>query len=236
MTRVFVDESGNLGVEGDYFVLAALVFRSAKSEAKVRRLVRREQRLDAMGGELLMPRSELKFSKMKFEQRQRILVKLRRIEGFDVFHLVAYKSKVGMLLAGKEKNLVYNYFSKLLMEKVFKRYDDDFEIVFDQRATAVKSMNSLTEYIQISAYVDFPNLTGKRVVVKQADSRTNFLLQAADVVVGAAAQAYKLGNRHYLEILGKRVKSLQEFPRRGFRGSLRMSIGKLLLIDKLRGF
>ena len=76
---MFVDESGNLGVEGDYFVLAALVFRSSKSEAKVRRLVRREQRLDAMGGELLMSRSELKFSKMKFEQRQRILVKLRRI-------------------------------------------------------------------------------------------------------------------------------------------------------------
>ncbi len=45
MTRVVVDESGNLGVEGDYFVLAALVFRSAKSEVKVRRLVRRRRHI-----------------------------------------------------------------------------------------------------------------------------------------------------------------------------------------------
>lgn len=122
------------------------------------------------------------------------------------------------------------------MERVFRRYDDDFEIVFDQRATAVKSMNSLTEYIQISAYVDFPNLTGKRVTVNQADSRTNFLLQVADVVAGAAAQAYTLGNRHFLEILGRKIKAIDEFPKKGFRGSQKLGIGKLLLIDKLRGY
>ena len=155
-----MDESGNMGRCGDFFVLAATVFKTEKAEARVRRLIKSEQRVDAVGQKILIPRKELKFSRMKFEQRQRVLTKVAREEGVDVFYFVAYKPKVGMLMAGKEKNLVYNYFSKLLMERVFKRYNDDFEIVFDQRATAVKSMNSLTEYIQISAYVDFPNLTG----------------------------------------------------------------------------
>lgn len=235
MIRVFVDESGNMGAEGDYFVLSAVVFKTEKVEARVKRMVRKEQMLSDMGERVLVPKTELKFSRLKFVQRQRILAALSREEDFDVFYFVAYKPKVGMLLAGRQKNLVYNYFSKLLMERVFKRYNDDFEIVFDQRATAVKSMNSLTEYIQISAYVDFPNLTGKRVSVNQADSRTNFLLQVADVVAGAAGQAYRLGNRHYLEILGRRIKAIDEFPRRGFVGSQKMSIGKLILIDKLRG-
>ena len=175
---MFVDESGNMGAEGEYFVLAAVVFKTGKSEARTRRLIRKEQRLGASGEEMLFCRQELKFSRMKFEQRQRILTKWMREEGVEVFYFVAYKPKVALLMAGKKKNLIYNYFSKLLMERVFRRYDDDFEIVFDQRATAVKSMNSLTEYIQLSAYVDFPNLTGKRVSVNQADSRTNSLLQA----------------------------------------------------------
>ena len=233
---MFVDESGNMGAEGEYFVLAAVVFKTGKSEARTRRLIRKEQRLGASGEEMLFCRQELKFSRMKFEQRQRILTKLMREEGVEVFYFVAYKPKVALLMAGKKKNLIYNYFSKLLMERVFRRYDDDFEIVFDQRATAVKSMNSLTEYIQLSAYVDFPNLTGKRVSVNQADSRTNYLLQAADVVAGAAAQAYALKNRHFLEIVGKKIKSLDEFPRGGFEGSLKLALGKLKLIDKLRGF
>lgn len=235
MIRVYVDESGNMGAEGEYFVLAAAVFKTEKSEARVRRAIRREQRLRTDGELLLVPRREVKFSRMRFEQRQRLLNEIAG-EEVDVFYFVAYKRRCSLLMAGKKKNLIYNYFSKLLMERVFRRYDDDFEIVFDQRATAVKSMNSLTEYIQISAYVDFPNLTGKRVTVMQADSRTNFLLQAADVVAGAAAQAYSLGNRHFLEILGRRVKAIDEFPRRGFVGSLKLGIGKLLLIDKLRGY
>lgn len=224
-----------MGAEGEYFVLAAAVFKTEKSEARVRRAIRREQRLRTDGELLLVPRREVKFSRMRFEQRQRLLNEIAG-EEVDVFYFVAYKRRCSLLMAGKKKNLIYNYFSKLLMERVFRRYDDDFEIVFDQRATAVKSMNSLTEYIQISAYVDFPNLTGKRVTVMQADSRTNFLLQAADVVAGAAAQAYSLGNRHFLEILGRRVKAIDEFPRRGFVGSLKLGIGKLLLIDKLRGY
>ena len=233
---MYVDESGNMGLEGDYFVLAAVAFKTKKSEARVRRLIRREQRLDATGEVLFDARREVKFSKMKFEQRQRILTKVAKEEGVDVFYFVAYKPKCSLLMAGKKKNLIYNYFSKLLMERVFRRYDDDFEIVFDQRATAVKSMNSLTEYIQISAYVDFPNLTGKRVEVMQADSRTNLLLQAADVMAGAAAQAYVLSNRHFLEILGKKIRAIDEFPRSGFVGSQKLALGKLRLIDSLRGF
>lgn len=236
MIRVYVDESGNMGAEGEYFVLAAVVFKTEKSEVRARRLIRKEQRLGAAGEKLRKVRREVKFSKMKFEQRQRVLNGIAREESVDVFYFVAYKPRCALLMAGKKKNLIYNYFSKLLMERVFRRYDDDFEIVFDQRATAVKSMNSLTEYIQISAYVDFPNLTGKRVTVNQADSRTNFLLQVADVVAGAAAQAYTLGNRHFLEILGRKIKAIDEFPKKGFRGSQKLGIGKLLLIDKLRGY
>ena len=237
MRRVFIDESGNMGKSGRYFVLAAVVMSERKAEARVKRLIRKEQRLSVSGEELerKLWRKELKFSRMKFEQRQRILGKLAKEEGVDVFYFVAYKPRVLLLLEGKQKNLIYNYFSKLLMSKIFRRYEDDFEIVFDQRATAVKSMNSLLEYIEISAYVEFPKLTTKKISVNQADSKTNTLLQVADLAAGAAAQAYALGNQHFLELLGERVKMIYEFPRRGFPGSLKFRLGKMRLIQRLKG-
>ncbi|MBQ6130612.1 DUF3800 domain-containing protein [Candidatus Saccharibacteria bacterium] len=238
MVKVYIDESGNMGRAGNYFVLAAVVVKGPKGEGRLKRLVRREQRLDAEGRRLEAEkwRKELKFSKMKFPQRQRLIHELAEEEGAEMFYFVAYKPRVSLLMEGKEKNLIYNYFSKLLMSKIFKRYDEDFEIIFDQRSTAVKSMNSLTDYIEISAYAEYPNLVGKKVTVNQADSRTNLLLQVADVVAGAGAQAYSLRNRHFLEILGERIRAIYEFPRRGFQGSLKFMIGKLKLIDVLRGF
>ena len=79
MIRVFIDESGNMGSEGEYFVLAALVVKTDKAEARLKRMVRREQLRDAKGGRLeLAKKRELKFSKMKFPQRQRIIEKIAR--------------------------------------------------------------------------------------------------------------------------------------------------------------
>ncbi len=235
MIKVFVDESGNMGASGKYFVLAAVIVKNMKAENRLKRIIRREQVLDASGQEIKKKREEVKFSKMKFSQRQRILNKMSR-EDLDVYYFVAYKPMVSLMQQGKTKNLIYNYFSKLLMEKIFKRYDDDFEIIFDQRSTAVKSMNSLTDYIEISAYAEFPNLVGRKISVNQADSKTNLLLQAADVVAGAGAQAYALYNRHFLEILGGKIMAMVEFPKRGFVGSQKFQIGRLVIIDKLRGY
>ena len=236
MIKVFVDESGNMGVSGKYFVLAAVVVKTKKAEDRLKRLVRKEQRLDGTGNLRTEIMPELKFSKMKFTQRQRVIHEISQIPEVDVFYFVAYKPMIALIQKGNNKNLVYNYFSKLLMGKIFKRYKDDFLICFDQRTTAVKSMNSLTEYIQIAAFSEFPNLTGKSVIVNQADSRTSYLLQIADSIAGAAAQAYDRKKPHFLELLGVRIKVLDEFPKRGFVGSLKFKIGKLKLIDKLRGF
>ena len=235
MIKVFIDESGNMGTSGKYFVLAGLVVKTEKDEARIKRIIKKEQRLSAKGNKLETRKEELKFSRMKFEQRQRILNKLVKEEGISLYYFVAYKPMVKLLQEGKTKNLVYNYFSKLLMSKVFRRYKDDFEIVFDQRSTAVKSMNSLTDYIEISAYAEFPELIGKKISVGQADSRTNLSLQAADIVAGAGAQAYTLRNLHFLEILGGKIFGILEYPRRGFNGSLKFEIGKRKLIDKLKG-
>lgn len=126
---------------------------------------------------------------------------------------------VTLLTQGKPKNLVYNYFAKLLTDKIFAKYNDDYCVIFDQRATAVKSMNSLTDYITINAYTNF-NHVDHDIIVKQVDSKTAYLLQVADIVAGTVYQAYKYRSQHFLDMLDDRIVSAEEFPRYRFNGSL----------------
>lgn len=87
--------------------------------------------------------SELKFSQLDFEQRQRILTKIASKENVYFFYTVIRKQNTELFKTSSSKNLIYNYFARLLTDMIFSEYDDDFRVVFDQRSTRIKSMNSL---------------------------------------------------------------------------------------------
>lgn len=225
MIKAYIDESGNLGRGGKYFVLAAAVFDTEKGVVRARRIIRKEQQIVAKeraASEI----QELKSCSLNFVQRQRILNKLTSKADVDIFYLVVDKEKVALLQQQKPKNLVYNYFAKLLTDKIFEKYSGDFYIVFDQRATAVKSMNSLTDYITINAYTSFP-LVHQEVLVSQKDSKTEYNLQTADLVAGTIYKAYNQQKSHFIRLLSGRVISASEFPRTGFRGGFLGPNGKL---------
>ena len=91
MTRVFIDESGNLGRGGRFFVLAAIVFLTRQSAKKASRYVRKMQkRLGAKGS----PLAELKSCRMSFVERQMLLNGLMA-SGDIEFYILAF---------GKDKN------------------------------------------------------------------------------------------------------------------------------------
>lgn len=225
MIQVYIDESGNLGRGGRYFVLAATVFDTEKGVVRARRIVRKEQQLVAKEN-VASEIQELKSCSLNFVQRQRILNKLTSKADVDIFYLVVDKEKVALLQQQKPKNLVYNYFAKLLTDRIFEKYNGDFRVIFDQRATAVKSMNSLTDYITINAYTSF-SLVHQEVSVSQKDSKTEYNLQTADLVAGTIYKAYNQQKPHFIKLLSERIVSASEFPRTGFRGSFLNANGKL---------
>ena len=83
MIHVYIDESGNLGKSGRYFVLAAAVFRDDKSNKKAKRLVRKTQARQKC--------KEIKSSRLGFVERQELLNRLIKIEEFECFYLVIQK-------------------------------------------------------------------------------------------------------------------------------------------------
>lgn len=218
MIQAYIDESGNMGRGGKYFVLAAVVFDTEKGKSRAKRIIRKEQQIIAKESERSSI-AEIKSCTISFPQRQRILNKIVAKADIDIFYLVVDKTQVTLLQQAKPKNLVYNYFAKLLTDEIFKRYHGDFRIVFDQRATAVKSMNSLTDYITINAYTNF-NLVRNQVEVLQRDSKTEKNLQTADLIAGTIYKAYRHQQSHFLNLIGRRIVSVSEFPAARFQGSL----------------
>lgn len=217
MITAYIDESGNLGRGGKYFVLAAVVFDTPNGDKRIKRIIKKEC-LRVAQESYNVPLQELKSSLLSFQQRQRILGKITARADVDFFYIVFDKPHVTLLQTQKPKNLVYNYFAKLLTDLIFAKYNDSFRIVFDQRSTCVHSMNSLPDYIKISAFIDHPNIN-QNIEVFQHDSRTMYNLQAADLLAGTVYQAYCRQKRHFLRLIEDRVVKKSEFPG-NFEGSL----------------
>ena len=214
MIHAYIDESGNLGKSGSYFVLAAAVFLNDKSNKKAKRMVRKAQ--------LEQKCQELKSSRMVFTDRQKLINRLVETDGFECFYLVIQKSQVSLLRQKNPTNLVYNYFARLLVDEIFRAYDDYLYIILDQRSTSVKSMNSLVDYLSISAFANFGK-PAREFMIEQCDSRAVYGLQLADLLSGTVYQAYTRRAMHFLRILHQKIRHAEEFPRELFAQNFTLS-------------
>ena len=212
MTRVFIDESGDLGRGGHFFVLAAVVFLSRSATKKASRYVRKMQRRMGSKG---TPLTELKSCKMQFTERQALLNNLMRREELEFYYLVVEKARVNLLHGNYPQNLVYNYFTKLLVDEIFVAHEGKIEITLDERTTKIKSANSLRDYLLIDAYANFSKKRDE-IAIMQADSRAVNNLQLADLLAGTVYQAYTRHQRHFLDLIAHKIRSANEFPEASF--------------------
>lgn len=207
MIYAYLDESGNLGRGGKFFTIAATVFDNEKGKLRVKRIIKREcLRLSKSN----IPLSELKFYKLNFNERQRILNKIIQKADLDLYYITAKKSRVTLLQQGRDKNLVYNYLAGLLVEKIILRYNDDITFCFDQRSTKVTSMNSLCDYLEINAYKS--GRFTHTIHVKQYDSKSMYNLQAADAIAGAINGSFERNSFQLLNIIKPRIVTSIKFP------------------------
>lgn len=221
MLHIYIDESGDLGVRGSYFfVMAAVVFLCDSSAKRGTRLVRKMRKRTEV--------KELKSSQMSFIERQAVLNKLMLIKDLEFFYLIAEKSQVSLLQNNYPTNLVYNYFARLLVDEIFASYNEKMRIIFDARTTKVQSMNSLKDYLLIDAFVNYAR-SSNDIEIMQEDSCAVNNLQLADLVSGTVYQAYTREKRHFLDIIGRKIRSANEFPALNFsRKMFRENDGSLL--------
>jgi hypothetical protein len=149
MVEVFIDESGNLGKAGKYFIIAAVACQDEHSKNRLKRIFKKAC---LSYSPTKKPLKEIKASGQTFEHLQELLTKVALRPDHELFVLAVEKKQHKTKL---DNNLDYMYLSGVLLKRILKKYDDDIHITFDARDVKATSLTSIADYLMIKAEVDW---------------------------------------------------------------------------------
>jgi hypothetical protein len=188
MKTIFVDESGDLGAGGRYFIIAMLAPQKGK---RISNFVKKF----CIKNNLI----ELKGSQLSFPQKQNIFNKLCQANDYTVSYIVADKLNIDNKKILEDKNLCYNYLFSFLIKKTIKSTQEDITILLDNHSTKVKSINSLADYIRLKAYMEWGFV--HTLNIAYVDSKNSKIVQATDVVANAIYAKYSHNTAHFYNML-----------------------------------
>lgn len=205
---VFIDESGDSGFKlgkgsSSFFVIVCIVFKDeleAEKAAVAIKELRRKLRFS--------DRTEFKFN----GSRKRIIVAFLELiakSDFSIRALVVEKSKIRSPLLKDNKNSFYSYFIKTLLTHTGGTISDA-KLRIDGSGDRLFRQNFLT-------YLRKELNTKERKIMKNiqlVDSKTNVLIQMADMVAGTIRrykEAEKTDAKEYWQIIEKKIDDCWDF-------------------------
>ena len=184
MKTLFVDESGDLGIKGRYFVITLLAPQESKRISNFMRKFCAKNSIQ-----------EIKASQLSFPQKQLIFNKLCGANDYTISYIVADKLNIDNKKILEDKNLCYNYLFSFLVKKTIKSTQEDITLLLDNHSTKVKSINSLADYIKIKAFTQWGFTHNLNICY--VDSKNSKVIQATDVVSNAIYAKYTYGKDHF---------------------------------------
>lgn len=201
---IYIDESGNLGKDGRFFVIAALMPSNSK---RIKNLVRHAFVKYCSVNRLLT--DELKGSLLTFPQRQDFLKRLCNKDDFRCSYIVADKKHLLPRIL-QDKNICYNYLTSHLLKPLLRSASEDVHIIFDNHTIKVASINSLADYIKIEAYSKW-GFTHNLTITYQ-DSKSHLNLQAVDMLANTIYGKYHYRKQHLYNLLVAHFGRKIRFP------------------------
>jgi len=202
MLKIYIDESGDLGLNKGYFVIAMLIAHNSK---RIKNVIKN-----------FCARNHFKEAhacKMNFPNKQFLVGELVKQADYSVSYIVVDKMMIENKKLYESNNLLFNYLFSLLVKDVFKTNTDDIMLYLDNRNQKVASINSLSEYIKIKALTSWG--FDKNAIFEYCDSKNHKALQMADLVASCIRRKYVHKNSDFYNRLHI-VKSIR-FPRETFR-------------------
>lgn len=189
MLKIFVDESGNLGTQGRYFAIGALITEDGK---RIRNILKRHCAARGL--------DEYKNREATFPEQQDIAQKIKKVDDHQIGYVCVDKTMIQSERLRADKNLLFNYtFTYLMKEIVAADPGQDLSLLIDNRNQKVGSTNSLGDYLRIKAYADWGFEHG--ITTRYCDSKDSKLVQVADFVSGTVLEKYKRERNHVYDIL-----------------------------------
>lgn len=210
---VFIDESGNLGRQGRYFVLAAVVLSVEGQESIRRRLHQLFTELKYRHMGRMNDHGEIKASNVSISERATFLAKVIDELDFQIFYVVADLKEI----IPNFKEQASELYDLLALELMKMIVDADAEleevtITFDERDKSEKISRRFHELLDIHVWEEWQRAMVKPTVDFQASHHSIFL-QLADFVANAIYENYELREKRALQSLEARIINKTHYPK-----------------------
>lgn len=209
------DESGNLGVSGRCFVISCIDTMNAKSLHNVMKR-KLKQASDKFPELKTLHAHEIKakdaYPCVKYHILESIISKELTIS----YIVIDLKYVEDRLL--EDKNILYNFASKLLISRLITQSDEGkkINILFDNKTTKIASKNSLREYIIAHIVYEEGIDVNINFEYKDSDAGDAFIIQAADYVANGIYADYEYNNKIYHNLIRDKVNIVKYFPYKKF--------------------
>lgn len=218
--NLFIDESGNLGSQGRFFLICALDVNYNNLKTVSRRVGRIINKYKKGKG---MPKSkEIKGWKLKEDDRVDLINKIL-LKDIKVRYIVLDLKKTTMLLEkSDDKNACYNYLIQLLIKRIIKKHKDidKINIYLDNRSVKIGNRLSLKPYLYnkliLEQFEKKKNIKRIEFNINYLESESCYLIQCADIISNSLFKKYNNNNNIFYKIIKKYIIFESKFPSKNF--------------------
>jgi hypothetical protein len=215
---IIFDESGNMGTDGRFFVIACIDTINRKSLHNL--MKKKLLAIKKQFPKALFDGFEHKAKDANKTSKQEILSVIAKNQ-YSISYIVADLKYVSAKLLD-DKNILYNYLIKLLVDELIDNTfaNCNLHIKLDNKSIKVKSQNSFSDYINL--YLNYEKEKNLEIDVKYIDSKSGegFVVQAADYIANALYAYYEYGNSTYYDIIKPCINIVILYPKDKFCKSI----------------
>jgi hypothetical protein len=207
---IIIDESGNLGIDGRYFVIACIDTSDCKALHNL--MKRKLKQAKKTFPEFNVYEHEIKAADAYPCIKHHILESIST-KDIRISYIVADIAHIEARLL-KDKNILYNYLAKLLIDKIitFRDKHTKINILCDNKTTKVKSANSFKEYIIAQLNYERRYDLDLNIAFMDSCAGNAYVIQAVDYVANAVYTFFEHKNDLYINQLRSKIIVEDFFP------------------------
>ncbi|WP_026520177.1 DUF3800 domain-containing protein [Butyrivibrio sp. FCS006] len=209
------DESGNLGANVRFFVIACVDTYSFKPLHNVmkRKLGIAKKIFIELGS---LHAHEIK-AKDAYPCIKYHIAEVLSQKDIRISYIVADLKHVSPKLL-EQKNIFYNYLMRILMDHLLSKDDEGstIHVIYDNHTTKVGSVNSLEEYLLLHFVYDKGYNLDLKFKCMDSDSSDAYVVQAADYAANAIYSHFEYNVNTYYDLLKLVTKHKIKFPTKSF--------------------
>lgn len=218
--NLYIDESGDLGTGGRYFLICALEVQANLKKSLIKRAGRVIERYKKERH--IKKTNEIKGCRLKDAGRLELINKIL-YKGISVRYIVLDLKKTTMLLdKADDKNACYNYLIQLIVKKIVEenKYTNKINLYMDNRSVKIGNRLSLKPYLYNKLVLEqLENDSDLRRIdfdINYFESESCYLIQWADIIANSLFKKYNSSNNSYYEMIKPHIIFESRFPAKSF--------------------